>query len=132
MMEVRFSGAARVDVAFRSFTIPTDQPRESGGEDSAPSPFDLFLASLAACAGYYAQRFCQERGIPTEGLAVSLGVERDPGAKRLSKIRIEVALPESFPEKYRGAVLRAVDQCSVKRHIVEPPILEVTSRARAS
>src|ERR1035438_8052938 len=53
--------------------VRTDQPRPHG-EDSAPAPFDLFLASIATCMGFYALRFCQERGIATEGLGLSLAI----------------------------------------------------------
>jgi putative redox protein len=83
--------------------------------------------SLGTCGGYYALRFCQERGIPTEGLSLSLVTERDEARKRFSKIRIEIRLPEGFPEKYRAPILRAVDQCSVKRYLLDPPALEVVT-----
>ena len=46
-----------------------------------------------------------------------------PGARRL--LRVEICLPEAFPDKYRQAIVRAVEQCTVKRHILHPPIFEV-------
>ena len=116
-----------MEAAFDGFKVRTDQPRTAGGGGSAPSPFELFLASIGTCAGYYALRFCQQRELPTGGLALRLTTERDPEKKGLSRIRIEVDLPPDFPEKYREAILRAVDQCTVKRHIVTPPILEVVA-----
>ena len=42
---------------------------------------------------------------------------------------MEVHLPEGFPEKYREAILRAVDQCAVKRHMIEPPEFELAIAA---
>ncbi len=127
-MEIRFPGGLAVEALHGGFVIRTDQPVAEGGGASAPSPFDLFLASLGTCAGYYALRFCQERGLPAEGLSVGLTTERDPARKRLSRIRIEIRLPEGFPEKYRPAILRAADQCAVKRHVVEAPEFEVVLR----
>jgi putative redox protein len=126
-MDIRFPGGVSVEADFDGFQIRTDQPRAAGGEDSAPSPFGLFLASIGTCAGYYALRFCQQRGLPTGGLALRLTTDRDPEKKALSRIRIEIDLPPEFPEKYREAILRAVDQCTVKRHIVTPPVLEVVA-----
>ncbi len=126
-MEIRFPGGVLVEAQQEGFTIPTDQPEKDGGTNTAPSPFDLFLASLGTCAGYYALRFCQERKLPTEGLSLTLTTERDEVKKRLAKIRIEIRLPEGFPEKYRGAILRSADRCSVKRHVVEPPAFEVVT-----
>jgi ribosomal protein S12 methylthiotransferase accessory factor len=54
-------------------------------------------------------------------------VERDPEARRLGAVRLKIQLPWGFPEKYREAIIRAADQCTVKRHIVEPPSFEVTA-----
>ncbi|HRY42988.1 MAG TPA: OsmC family protein [Thermoanaerobaculia bacterium] len=124
-MEVRFPGGVAVEAIHAGMTIRTDQPVAAGGAGSAPSPFDLFLVSLSTCAGFYALRFCQERGLPTEGLGVTMDWERSPETKLISKIRISVKLPEGFPEKYRAAILRATDQCAVKKHLVSPPEIEV-------
>ncbi len=124
-MEVRFPGGVAVEAIHAGMTIRTDQPFAAGGAGSAPSPFDLFLASVATCAGFYALRFCQERGLPTEGLGVTMDWERSPETKLISKIRLSVKLPEGFPEKYRSAILRATDQCAVKKHLVAPPAIEV-------
>ena len=54
---------------------------------------------------------------------------RDPARRLVTSIRIEITLPPAFPEKYREAVLRAVDQCTVKRHLAEPPGFEVVVAA---
>jgi ribosomal protein S12 methylthiotransferase accessory factor len=119
----------RVDALHEGFWIRTDQPAAQGGSGAAPSPFDLFLASIGTCAGFYALRFCQQRNLDTEGLALSVTPERDAAGKRVARIRVEIALPPDFPEKYGEAILRAVDQCSVKRHLAEPPRFDVVAVA---
>lgn len=124
-LEVTFPGGLVVSATAKGHTVRTDQPVAAGGTDTAMAPFDLFLASLATCAGYYALRFCQERALSTEGLGLSLDPIRDPDGKRVGTIRMELRTPEGFPEKYRQAILRAVDHCAVKRHIVEPPRFEI-------
>lgn len=126
-MEMRFPGGVVVEAIHGGMPIRTDQPEKAGGGGSAPSPFDLFLAAIGTCAGFYALRFCQERELPTEGLALSMDWERSPETKLITTIRIDVKLPASFPEKYRGAILRAIDQCAVKKHLVEPPKIEVAT-----
>jgi putative redox protein len=126
-MDIRFPGGLEVEALDKGFTIVTDQPVESGGAGSAPTPFDLFLASIGTCAGLYALRFCQQRNLDAEGLALSLTAEKDGDGKRVARIRIEIRLPPAFPAKYRDAILRAVDQCKVKRHILEPPQFKVTA-----
>jgi putative redox protein len=127
MNEIRvvFSGGLRVDAEYHGHMIRTDQPVRDGGEGTAPSPFDLFLASLATCAGYYALAFCIGRGIATGGLSVSLVTEKEPGAKTIGRMKIRIGLPVGFPEKYREAIVKAVDACAVKAHINNPPVFEV-------
>jgi putative redox protein len=127
-MDIFFSGEKRVDTAFKGFTVRTDQTTKNGGRESHPTPFDLFLSSIGACTGYYVLAFCHERKIPIEDIRLTLRVERDEEKKMLGKILIDIHLPPAFPEKYRKAVVKAADQCSVKKHIFDPPEITVTAR----
>lgn len=124
-MEMTFPGGLAVDAHYDGFTVPTDQPVRAGGGGSAPAPFDLFLASLGTCAGLYALRFCQQRGIATEGLGVTLTTEREDERGPIAVVRLELRLPDGFPEKYRDAIVRAVDGCAVKRHVLSPPLFVI-------
>jgi ribosomal protein S12 methylthiotransferase accessory factor len=117
-----------VEALWKGFTIATDQPIQAGGGNTAPSPFDLFLASLATCAGYYVLAFCQERKIPTEGITLVQRMERGPKSKLIEMVRIEIRLPAGFPVKYKDAVIKVADQCAVKAHLAFPPDFEITSR----
>jgi len=118
----------KIDVDYKGFTVKTDQPVREGGDGTAPSPFDYFLVSLAACAGYYALAFCKERKIPTDGLAVVMTTERGEVSKMIDKISIAVTPPAGFPEKYRAALVKSVDHCTVKAHIMRPPQFDVALR----
>lgn len=126
-MQITFPGGVAVTAAYGGFSVATDQPPPLG-EGSAPSPFALFLASIGTCAGFFALRFCQERAIDAADLRLGLTFERDAVSKLVRKIQIQVDLPTGFPEKYRGAMVRVIDQCTVKRHLVEPPEFEVVVR----
>ena len=90
------------------------------------SPFDLFLASIAACMGFYALRFCQQRALPAEGLGVRLEPVRGGEANQVTLVRIAVQLPHAFPQKYLAAIERAIDHCAVKKHIIDPPAFELS------
>jgi putative redox protein len=118
----------KIDVEYKGYVIKTDQPVRDGGDATAPSPFDYFLASLAACAGFYAVAFCRERKIPTAGLGVTMTTERGEASKMIDKVTITVDLPAGFPEKYRFALVKAVDHCTVKAHILRAPQFEVVTR----
>lgn len=125
--EVYFPGGKRVAATYRGFTIETDQPEGAGGDNSAPAPFDLFLASLATCAGYFVLSFCQQRGIPTDGIKVTQDMDFDPQSHLISRVGIQIHLPADFPEQYRAAVIRSAELCTVKRHLHTPPTIEVTT-----
>jgi len=131
-IDVTFPDGLAVEAKVGDHHVRTDQPERHGGGDSAPPPFDLFLASVASCAGFYALRFCQQREIDTTDLAVSMDVHRDETGKRVERMTISVHLPEDFPEKYRPAILRSIDHCTVKRHILEPPVFDVEIAEQAA
>jgi ribosomal protein S12 methylthiotransferase accessory factor len=120
-MTVSFAGGLRVTAHYDGFEIATDQTAEDGGDGSAPQPYDLFLASLATCAGFYVLRFCQKRDLPTDGIRVVQIWEREEGSKRMAAIRLRIEVPHDFPDKYRKPLVRAADQCSVKKTLTDPP-----------
>ena len=99
----------------------------AGGDDSAPAPFSLFLASLVSCAGIYVVYFCEKRGIPTNNIRVVQRDERDPETRKVKKITLEIMLPADFPEKYKKALLHTVDLCAVKKTILDAPEFEITT-----
>ncbi|MGB7297646.1 MAG: OsmC family protein [Candidatus Aminicenantales bacterium] len=127
-IKVTFPGGLRVDSEYKGFVVKTDQPVYQGGEGTAPAPFDLFMVSIAACAGFYVVAFCQEREIPTDNAGVVMRMEKDPVSKLIGKITIEVQLPADFPEKYKRAVVKAVDTCTVKLNILKAPAFEIITK----
>lgn len=124
-MIVTFPGGSRVDAQVGHHTVRTDQPLRSGGEDSAPAPFAVFLASIATCAGVYVLGFCKQRDLPTDGLKLIQHLEVDPRSGMVAKIGIDIQVPPGFPEKYHEALVRAASQCAVKKHLEHPPAFDV-------
>lgn len=124
-MNVTFPGGKKVEATLGAHGILTDQPREAGGDDAAPAPFELFLFSLGTCGGYYVLAFCQARKIPTENLKLTMSWERNPDTHLIGKILLDVHLPPDFPEKYRSAVVLAARTCAVAKHLENPPAIEV-------
>jgi ribosomal protein S12 methylthiotransferase accessory factor len=126
---ITFPGGKKVDAEFGAYRVRTDQPVELGGGGEGPAPFDLFLTSLATCAGFYVLGFCQARGISTEGLKLVQHNRFDPATHRLESVDLEIGLPPSFPEKYRDAVVRAAEGCKVKKTLAAPPAISVRTVA---
>ncbi len=126
-MIIDFPGGARVDAHFAGYDVPTDQPPSGGGSGSAPTPFLTFLSSIGTCAGIYVLGFCRQRGIPTDGIRLVQGMRVDPMTGMVTDVDVRIELPETFPPKYADAVVRAADQCAVKKHFERPPIIRVRS-----
>lgn len=126
-VEVSFPGGVAVSAKIGDFTVVSDQPVSSGGGGTAPSPFELFLVSIANCAAYFAIAFCNERSISTEGMKLTADFEKSPETKTLASVRINLVLPVGFPEKYVKPILRTIEQCSVKRAIAAQPAFELTA-----
>jgi ribosomal protein S12 methylthiotransferase accessory factor len=131
-MTISFPGGARVDAEFGGFTVQTDQPAQGGGESAAPTPFALFLSSIGTCAGIYVLGFCKQRGLPTEGVRIVQQAERDPRSGMIGTIRLSIEVPPSFPAKYYDALVRAADQCAVKKHMERPPLFDVRTVVAAA
>lgn len=121
IIDVTFPGGRRVNAVVGNHIVCSDQAVEDGGEDSAPSPFSLFLASLATCAGITAISFAKRVGHSGEGIAVRLISHYLEAENRYDEITYEVTIPDDFPEKFRAKLVERASNCAVKRHIVQPP-----------
>ena len=121
-------GGKKVNANFNGMLIETDQAVVNGGEGSAPEPFAMFLASIGTCAGIYVYSFCQARDIPTDNIRIVQKQYKREDDKGIGKITLTIEVPESFPQKYYKLLIRSADLCAVKRHIMNPPEFEVTTK----
>lgn len=127
-IEVTFDGNKKVNANINGYTVKTDQLVAIGGDGTAPTPFDLFLASIATCAGIYVKSFCDQRSLPTDEIKIYQDVEFDPITQMATKINIEIQLPSGFPEKYKEPLINVANLCKVKKHLAEPPVIEVYTK----
>jgi ribosomal protein S12 methylthiotransferase accessory factor len=118
-MEIVFPGGQQVDALTNGMVITTNQ------DGSAPAPFGLFLASIGTCAGIYVLGFCQQRGLPTDGLKIVQRMSTNPLTRMIDHIELDIQLPPNFPEKYKDAVIRSAELCAVKKHLENPPVFDV-------
>jgi putative redox protein len=129
-MEIKLEDGKIVNANYKGHLIKTDQPVEAGGKDSAPAPFDLFMASIGTCAGIYVKSFCDKRGIPTDKIKLIQTMEFDEVTHMIGAVIIDIQLPPDFPEKYKDAVINAANLCAVKKHIQHPPEFEVVTSTK--
>ena len=124
-MEITFDGGKVITAHLNGHTIRTDQPLDNGGGNTAPAPFDLFLASIGTCAGIYIKSFCDRRQIPADGIKIIQTMKFDEVKKVPGLISLDIQLPGGFPEKYRDAVINAAELCLVKKTISSQPEFKV-------
>lgn len=125
--DITLGSNKRVDAHYRNFTIHSDQPVASGGDNTALSPFELFLASIGMCTGFYVSAFCQSRLIPTDNIKITQTVIRNDATHMVEKVMIDINLPPDFPEKYKAAVIKTAQSCSVKKFLDAPPEIRISA-----
>jgi uncharacterized OsmC-like protein len=117
----------------RAHFLTVDQPYADGGQDLGPTPTELFVASLAGCVGFSAERFLRRHDIVPDGLRVECDFEMGERPARVERIEIRLRLPAGFPESRRAALLAVVEHCAVHNSLAKPPAveIEVTQASRA-
>lgn len=125
MIEITLDGGKVVTAHSHGHIIKTDQPVNSGGQNSAPSPFELFMASIGTCTGIYVKSFCDNRKIPTDNIKIIQSSEYDEETGLPVSIKLDIKLPPDFPDKYKEAVISVAELCKVKKAIASPPVFEV-------
>ena len=125
-MDVRFVAGESYEVSVRGHRILVDQPAGAGGLDAAPTPTELFVASLATCVAFYAGRYLTRHGYRRDGLTVSAGFDMAPDRPaRVSGIRLTVLAPADLPPGRRSALLAVVSHCTVHNSLASPPSVAI-------
>jgi len=132
-VEVRYQGGDRFVVVVRGHEWVVDQPIDDGGQDTGPSPVEMFVGSLAACVGFYAERFLRRHGLPVEALAVQADfsfAEERPA--RVGSVIVRIRLPVAIPSSYRDRLAKVVEHCTVHNSIRVAPAIRVELEDAAS
>ncbi len=129
---VTWDGGVRFTADIRGHRLAVDQPRQAGGGDTAPSPLELVPASLGTCVAYFVQQFLTARGLDPSGMTVSVTAAGAPNPHRLGRFEVGVRIPAGVPEKYRAAVLRAAETCTVHHTLTHTPDIVVTMDREAA
>ena len=103
-----------------------DQPVADGDDDIGPTPIELFVAGLATCVGFYAERFLQRHQLPADGLRVACSFDMAAdGPARVSAIRLTVDVPALLSPGQRVALERVLDHCTVHNSIRRAPDVRI-------
>ena len=99
--------------------LATDGSVEEGGEGSGPSPHDLYDSALGACKALTVLWYAKRKGIPVEGIEVS--VERDASQERsgIYRLSAQLSLTGNLTVAQREDLLRVAQKCPVHKLMTE-------------
>lgn len=111
----------RFAVSARDHVLTVDQPVADGGEDTAPTPTELFVAGLVSCVAFYARRYLARHRLPTAGLQVTGDYDIAPRPARVAAVGIRISVPDGVPDDRRDALLAVASHCTVHNSLTAPP-----------
>ena len=125
MISVTPEPGDRFAITVRDHVIHVDQHVEDGGEDSAPTPLELFVASMASCVAHYARRYLVRHDLPTDGLRVDAHWQMAKAPARVGSMELALTLPDGVPADRREPLLAVASHCTVHNSITHPPDIRI-------
>ena len=125
-MRVEHRGGDKFDIKVRGHVVRVDQPVKDRGEDTAPTPTELFIASLASCVGFYARRYLARHNLPTDGLAVEATFAMGSKPARVAGIDVRLVVPDGVPAERLDALLAVASHCTVHNTLERTPDVSIT------
>jgi putative redox protein len=123
-LTVRPGGRDRFEITVREHMVAVDQPPPAG-DDTAPTPVELFVASLAACVAVYAQRYLERHAIDTSGLQVTATYDMASDPARVDSVDLDVTVPAVLGEERQAAMLAVASRCTVHNSLTSPPQVRI-------
>lgn len=115
------------EVTVRSHTFLADEPKDAGGADSGPNPYELLLAALGTCTAMTVQMYAKRKGWALERVQVKLAQQRvhvedcatcDSPEARITLITKELALEGVLDESQRTRLAEIATHCPVHRTLL--------------
>jgi putative redox protein len=112
------------DIRVRGYALISDEPVTVGGDDEGPTPTELMVAGLAACAADEAVKRLAAISERFEPIEIRADFDWDSQGCRVSSIRLEVRVPDVIGASARNEVLHAMQSCPARKMLAEPPTIE--------
>lgn len=116
------------------FRFQADEPREVGGTDSAPTPYDYLLAALGTCTSMTVGLYARKKQWPLEETIVSLHHSRihardcedcETKVGMLDRIRLRIDLQGELSEEQRARLIEVAHKCPVHRTLTSEIKIEI-------
>jgi putative redox protein len=104
----------RHDIRIRTHVVSTDEPRDTGGDDTGPSPQELLAASLASCTAITMEMYAARKGWDVGEVEVS--AEYIPAERGCpTSFRIIVRFPDHLSDEQVERLRQIAAKCPVHR-----------------
>ncbi len=115
-IDIRFNETGKI--------IPSYNGKEITMEDS---PYMIYLATTGMCSAVYVRAFMSQRQMSLTDVKLTQIITYNRITNMVENMEVKVDLPDTFPTKYNKAIKAVIDQCPVKKHMVTPPSVSVTT-----
>jgi uncharacterized OsmC-like protein len=122
---VEYLDGDRFVIGIRGHMVTVDQPLADGGEDTAPTPTELLVASLASCVAFYARRYLARHRLPTAGLNVTADYTMGTRPARVADVTVDIQVPEGVPPARLDALLAVASHCTVHNTLTDQPTVTI-------
>ncbi|MFH1552200.1 MAG: OsmC family protein [Candidatus Omnitrophota bacterium] len=123
--EIRFIGKREFKITTRGHEIRADLPESAGGDDLAPTPSELFVASVGSCVALFVGRYMETAKLNAEGLSLKVDWEFAEDKSRISDITISIDVPNAVLGARKKAVLAAAHKCTIHNTLKQPPNINI-------
>ena len=124
--KVEFAGKRKFKITTRNHEVVTDLPERGGGDDSAPTPSELFTASIGSCVGLYVARYLETAKLNPEGLSIDLDWEFAKDPSRISNIAMTIRVPNAELGARKKAVIAAANKCTIHQTLHNHPEIKIS------
>ena len=131
-VKLRQDEGLRTTIQAGNHTIIVDEPAIDGGTDLGPTPMDLVLSALGACAAITAKMYAARKGWPLEGVEIDVSMEKFKGVDYpgyigssdfVHEFRQGIVFKGPLTHEQRERLLQIAGKCPVHRLFTTPSFL---------
>lgn len=111
--------------------ITADEPADLGGQDTGPTPVELFCASVAACKAMTARMYADRKQWPAGDITCTVAHDQrvQQGGDKPTKVHhldISIAFTGELDDEQRARLKEIAERCPVQRMIEGDCVITTT------